>query len=188
MLRRRYYARASLAAALLFASLILLSTASLVATILHLAYSTAGEDAPPANGQMSGDLVIASSTIESITAQIKDVNNKISIVNNATPESTARKQSLIISQVVDALGMAVKATGRKATISSFRFSAVAEDAKTQTPAGYKISLSGVAEDRATLLAITKELGRTEGVAAVNNPISNYVPGKDLAFTIEVVVR
>ncbi len=185
LLRRRYFSRVTLVGALLFAVIIIFSALSLLPPIIHLQYR---EINPARQSVTSLNIATASSstvTMASITADINDLNSKIAIVNAVPQSATLSKQSVVLSRLVLALGRTTKVSGAKAIFSSFHFTENSGDEKAKIPPTYTVSLSGVAESRATLLALTKELRRTEGVMSVDNPISNYVPGKNLSFTIAI---
>jgi len=185
LLRRRYFSHVLFVAAGLFAALVIFSLVSLLPSYIQLKYAIVE---PAHRAGQNKKSAYATSTLSSLSETIKNINTKISIVNSASTDLGLTKQSILIVRIVDALKRATGTARAKCTISSMHFTAQAGDEKAKTLPSYAVSISGVAENREVLLRLTKELGRTEGVVSVDNPISNYVPGKNLSFNISIAAK
>lgn len=187
-MRHRYHARVVLAGAILFACVTLFSTLALLPAILRLKYEVIdpakGRQAYPERSKARG----ATTTLPAITDEIKIVNAQIALVNGETPDMQVTKESVLIARITMALAQARVAARAKITITNWHIAAQAGDPTQKIPASNNISLSGIAENREALLALTKELQRTQGIVSVDNPIANYVPGKNGSFTISVIAQ
>ncbi|MFA6006598.1 MAG: hypothetical protein WC764_02630 [Candidatus Paceibacterota bacterium] len=191
-LKRRYYARMFLVGSMLFTAIIFAAILSLLPPIIQLNYAIIGPAHQQAAAAKSREANATSTTLAAIVSEIKDVNAKIAIVNGMPGKmptgANVTKQSVLISRIIDSLARASQVAHAKVTISNWHFNRYPADPSTKTPAGYNISVSGVAATREVLLALTKELGRNEGIIAVDNPIANYVPGKNSSFVISLIAR
>lgn len=106
--------------------------------------------------------------VGSLNSIITDINTRLMVFKN--PEET-----LVVSR--DALLPVLAHTNSELKINSFLIE--------RTPEGrFTITTSGVAGNRAALLSFERALRSTPSFSGVNVPISNFVRGSDILFSIE----
>ena len=97
-------------------------------------------------------------------------------------------ESILIERVIATVRRATAKSQAKATLTSWHFVRRAGDQNAKIPPTYTVTLSGIAENRAVVLALATELKQTEGIIAVDNPIQNYVSGKNSSFTMSIIAQ
>jgi hypothetical protein len=106
--------------------------------------------------------------VGSLNSIISDINSRLTIFKD--PEET-----IVLSS--DALLPVLQYTNDNLFVNSF--------SAERTPEGaFTISVSGVAKNRTALLSFERALRSVPSFSGVNVPISNFVRGEDILFTIE----
>ncbi len=109
-------------------------------------------------------------------AVIKDVNNKLSIVERA------RKNDFIFSQKVIAAILVEKIPNVKITGISYEINSQNEESLESR----KISIEGTAPSREVLLLFRQALEDSSAFKSVDLPISNFVKGSNIQFYLNLI--
>jgi len=185
-LRHLHRTRATLLAAELFAGVMIVATLGLTGPYLYLRYGFV-RPVDDMKETVQGES-LTTTNVDSITAQVRELNRKIDIINSVADSENPALHSVVIMRIVEAQARARESARSKITISSINIARLVPESTAGLPARYRLSLSGVAENRESLFALAKELGNTTGVITVDNPIANYVPGENSTFGMSVVIR
>jgi hypothetical protein len=110
--------------------------------------------------------------VGSLNSIITDINTRLAVFQD--PEKT-----VLISR--DALLPVLTHTNQNLFVNSFSATRTPDDTLT-------ISVGGVAKNRSALLAFERALRATPTFSGVNVPISNFVRGSDIIFTIEFMKK
>ncbi len=108
----------------------------------------------------------------SLNATITEINTKLDLFSDATPTVPLTKSML------DRVQSAKDATIR---ITLFNYTLGAN------PKTADIQISGIADNRASLLAFGKRLQGTEGITSVVVPITSFIKDQNVPFTISLSV-
>lgn len=172
MVRQFYYR-------LVILFLAMLSVSFFIATLALLpAYFFSSSKYKIASGKLDMQKAESAPLFDKETeAIIKDINNKLNLIENAQ-----KNKFLVSEKIINAI-LSKKISSIKITQISYENNAIG---KSPEEAGRKVSISGTAPSRETLLSFRKALEDSSDFKSVDLPISNFIKGSDIQFYLSLI--